>query len=38
MWLLLFVWWAPGVAYGLLVAVPLAIAIERARRLSLPFS
>jgi hypothetical protein len=31
MWLLLFVWWAPGVTYGVLVAVPLAIALKRSQ-------
>src|SRR3954453_20750897 len=26
LWQLLFIWWAPGVSYGVLVAVPLASA------------
>jgi hypothetical protein len=29
LWQLLFIWWAPGVSYGVLVAVPLAIALKR---------
>jgi hypothetical protein len=28
-WLVLFIWWAPGVCYGLVVAIPLAVARDR---------